>query len=97
MNRKQLVVLWATVAVIVAMCVVPPWVGRYKDNSAQPRGYYLIFSPPRYDSIRLPQPDGSQFVASYRITAIDIPRLSVQVFAAVVVGTGAVVTLRRRQ
>ena len=44
MNKKQLVVLWVAIGVIILMALVPPW--KLTGISSKKVGYHLIFLPP---------------------------------------------------
>jgi hypothetical protein len=47
MNRKQLIVIWAGILIVVAMCLFPPWRYYHRESSTYLTGpYRLIFLGP---------------------------------------------------
>ena len=74
---RRTVVLWVGIALIVLMCLVPPWVRRYTGtySSRDPIGYHLLFRPPSRGHIYL-----------------DTSRLVVQCFAVALLTAGVLAT-----
>jgi hypothetical protein len=49
MNRKQIIMLWIGIAIIVLMCLFPPWLRVIEIEGSRTIsrcGYYSLFNPP---------------------------------------------------
>ena len=89
MNKRQLVVMWVGIGLIVLMGVYPPWVntirgaGIYAEMSL---GYHVITDPP--SPLGNPRANGIK---------LDTPRLALQVGLVAVVSGGLLLSLKSRK
>ena len=90
MNKKQIVVLWIGIAVIVVMCLFPPWHYKSGDKLIQGQidwGYKFILTP-----AQAPNPDYEQLKG-----IIDVRRLFIQILIVGLITTGLIVTFIDRK
>ena len=89
MNRRQIIVMWMGILVMVGMCVYPPWTKGYtRSKGWAPDGYALIFLRPDY---------GYAERRDRLIIRIDMTRLIVQEAAVVLLFGGLFMTLKDRK
>jgi len=80
-NRRQIIALWAGIAILVLVGLFPPWTRMYDDQVRRPAGYHFIMLPPASDA------GGVE---------IDLVGLLIEWGLVVFVVGGLIVTFRRR-
>lgn len=83
MNKKQTVVMWVAILVIVVMCLYPPWA---EVDRVKTLGWSLIW---------LPHKTSSGYV--HTLAEIDFQRLYLQFAIVVLITGGLIVTLRTKK
>lgn len=106
MNRKQLIVMWAGILVIVAMCLFPPWRYHFHYSNAGRTQDSIIAGP--YWPIFMGQPKVpiSEYIDSipafkgrnqqYWDAEVDFERLLLPIAAMIIIIAGFWVTFRDR-
>ena len=80
MNKKQLLVMWATIGIVVAMLLFPPWKAYIGGEDYFRTSYGFLFNLPS-DTIS---------------ATLDLPRLFLQILIALFIGGGFFITLGKR-
>ena len=87
LNRRQLICLWVTGIVLVAMCLFPPWIGFQRGPKYTIR-YRPVWSNPCSDLAYLVKDDTTW------PPEVATDRLLLQCSAAVILGTLSTISLR---
>lgn len=83
MNKKQIIVLWIGIAVIVIMGIFPPWIVGQTILSPKDGGYRFVLSHPE--------------VRSLDCYSLNTSRLLVQWIMVVAITGGLLVTLKEKK
>ena len=83
MNKKQLIILWIGIALIVGMGIYPPYMESFEDTGGfVPQGYNFIFS------------ERSEW---RRHEMVNVPQLFAQWFIVAVITGGLLVTFKDKK
>jgi len=104
MNKKQLIVLWSGLFLVVLMGLFPPWIYALPNLSGgmtgveADAGYSPLWSPPELFSSSTKGTDYEFFVSSLSVIGhIDINRLFVEWVIVGVITAGIIVSIKRQK